>query len=99
MKNTKTSSSALAVEHSEEAERSEAGPTAVGVGHPNPEVVAKAKRRIFTGEYKQRVLAQADKAKDDSKPTEESDNGSYEVHSRKKGNSKKDVDGSKARGK
>ena len=63
MKNTKTYSSALAVERSGKAERSEAGPTAVGIGHPNPEVVAKAKRRIFTGEYKQRVLAEADKAK------------------------------------
>jgi transposase-like protein len=28
--------------------------------------VARAKRRIFTGEYKQRVLAQADKAKEES---------------------------------
>ena len=49
-----------------EAERSEAGPTAVGIGRPNPEVVARAKRRIFTGEYKQRVLAEADKAKEES---------------------------------
>src|SRR5260370_33325876 len=61
MKNTKTYSSALAVERSGEAERSEAGPTAVGVDCPNPEVVARAKRRIFTGEYKQRVLLEADK--------------------------------------
>ena len=30
---------------------------------PNPEVVARAKRRRFTGEYKQRVLMQADAAK------------------------------------
>src|SRR5664279_1588791 len=66
MKNTKTYSSALAIEHSDEAERSEAGPTAVGTGHPNPEVVARAKRRIFTGEYKRRVLAEADKAKGES---------------------------------
>ena len=65
MKNTKTYSSALAVERSSEAERSEAAPTAVGIGRPNPEVVARAKRRIFTGEYKQRVLAEADKAKDE----------------------------------
>ncbi len=64
MKNTKTYSSALAVERSGESERSEAGPTAVGVDRPNPEVVARAKRRIFTGEYKQRVLAEADKAKE-----------------------------------
>jgi transposase len=66
MKNTKTYSSALGVERGGQAERSEAGPTAVGVGHPNPEVVAKAKRRIFTGEYKQRVLEEADKAKEES---------------------------------
>jgi transposase-like protein len=56
MKNTKTYSSALAVESSGEA---------VGIGRPNPEVVARAKRRIFTGEYKQRVLAEADKAKEE----------------------------------
>ena len=66
MKNTKIYSSAPDAERSGRAERSEAGPTAVGFGHPNPEVVAKAKRRIFTGEYKQRVLAEADKAKDES---------------------------------
>ena len=30
---------------------------------PNPEVVAIAKRRIFTAEYKQRILAEADQAK------------------------------------
>ena len=66
MKNTKTYSSALAVERTGEAERSEAGPTAVGAGHPNPEVVARAKRRIFTGEYKQRILAEADKAKEEA---------------------------------
>ena len=34
-------------------------PNAVGIGRPNPEVVAKAKRRIFTGEYKLRVLEEA----------------------------------------
>ena len=66
MKNTKTYSSALAVERSGESEGGEAGPTAVGVDRPNPEVVARAKRRIFTGEYKQRVLAEADKAKEES---------------------------------
>jgi transposase len=66
MKNTKIYSSALAVERSGQAERSESGPTAVGIGHPNPEVVAKPKRRIFTGEYKQRVLEEADKAKEKS---------------------------------
>ena len=31
--------------------------------HPDPEVVAQAKRRRFTGEYKQRILAEADQAK------------------------------------
>jgi transposase len=30
---------------------------------PNPEVVARAKRRWFTGEYKQKVLTQTDAAK------------------------------------
>jgi transposase-like protein len=30
--------------------------------HPNPEVVARAKRRRFTGEYKQKVLIQTDAA-------------------------------------
>ena len=70
MKNTKTSSSALAAERNE-AERSEAEPSGVGAGQggagrPNPEVVARARRRIFTAEYKQRVLAEADKAKEES---------------------------------
>src|ERR1700687_757715 len=31
--------------------------------HPDPEVVAQAKRRRFTAEYKQRILAEADRAK------------------------------------
>ncbi len=30
---------------------------------PNPEVVARAKRRTYTGEYKQQVLAEADAAR------------------------------------
>lgn len=30
---------------------------------PDPEVVAQAKRRRFTAEYKQRILAEADRAK------------------------------------
>ena len=67
MKNTKTSSPALSVERSE-AERSEdeRGATAGGqvTDRPNPEVVASAKRRSFTAEYKQRILAEADRAKD-----------------------------------
>ena len=65
MKNTKAFSAALPAERGE-AERSEAAPAAVGAERPNPEVVARAKRRIFTGEYKQRVLAEADKAKEES---------------------------------
>lgn len=70
MKNTKSYSPALAAVRSE-SERSEDEPTAVGTdpggaGRPNPEVVARAKRRIFTGDYKQRVLAEADKAKEES---------------------------------
>src|ERR1035438_7096352 len=56
-----------------EAERSEAersgaaGKTVADSGafpRPDPQVVAKAKRRIFTAEYKQRILAEADKAKE-----------------------------------
>src|SRR5271154_4693552 len=31
--------------------------------HPNPEVVAQAKRRHFTAEYKQRIMTEADQAK------------------------------------
>jgi transposase len=31
--------------------------------HPNPEVVAQAKRRRFTAEYKRHILDEADKAK------------------------------------
>jgi transposase-like protein len=34
-----------------------------GVPRPNPEIVARAKRRRFTAEYKLTVLAQADAAK------------------------------------
>jgi len=30
---------------------------------PNPEVLARAKRRTYTGEYKQKVLAEADAAR------------------------------------
>src|SRR5664279_4328800 len=67
MKKTKISSPALSAERSE-AERSEdeRGATAGGqvTDRPNPEVVASAKRRSFTAEYKQRILAEADRAKD-----------------------------------
>jgi transposase len=31
---------------------------------PNPEVLARAKRRTYTGEYKQKVLAEADAARE-----------------------------------
>jgi transposase len=36
---------------------------AVPMSHPSPEVPAQAKRRRFTAEYKQRILAAADQAK------------------------------------
>jgi transposase-like protein len=49
-----------------EADRSAAGKTAAPEPptppRPNPEVVADAKRRAFTAEYKQRILAGADAA-------------------------------------
>src|SRR5450432_432261 len=48
-----------------EAERSGAVANvgAESTARPNPEVVAKAKRRRFTGSYKQRILVEADAAK------------------------------------
>jgi transposase len=53
-----------------EPERSESDRSATGSkagpepnGHPDPEVVAQAKRRTFTADYKQRILAEADQAK------------------------------------
>ena len=49
-----------------EAERSEAdrsGASGKNGGPPNPEVVPDAKRRRFTTEYKLRILAEADAAK------------------------------------
>src|SRR5229473_4660829 len=64
MKNTKTDLPVLSAIDGTKAERSEAA--GVIAGHPDPEVVARAKGRIFTGEYKQRVLAEADKAKGES---------------------------------
>jgi transposase len=36
---------------------------AAAKSRPDPEVVAQAKRRRFTAEYKQRILAEADRAK------------------------------------
>jgi len=49
-----------------EPERSEGDRSATNgntVAHPDPEVAAQAKRRRFTAEYKQRILAAADHAK------------------------------------
>ena len=62
-------SSALPGAGRSEAERSEtersaapgkAGADAEAVARPDPEVVAKAKRRRFTAKYKQQILAKAD---------------------------------------
>ena len=64
MKNTKTDLPVRSSIDGTKAERSEAA--GVIAEHPDPEVVARAKRRIFTGEYKQRVLAEADRAKGES---------------------------------
>ncbi len=64
------SSAVLTTARRSEVERSEAeqSGTVVNVGtqssaRPNPEVVAKAKRRRFTGEYKKRILVEADTAR------------------------------------
>jgi transposase len=49
-----------------EPERSEGDRTATGgntTAHADPEVVAQAKRRRFTAEYKQQILSAADQAK------------------------------------
>jgi len=49
-----------------EPERSEGDRSTTGgntTAHPDPEVVAQAKRRRFTAEYKQRILAAVDQAK------------------------------------
>ena len=53
-----------------EPERSESDRSATGgksgaipKTHPDPEVVAQAKRRRFTAEYKQRILKEAEQAK------------------------------------
>jgi len=40
----------------------EAGAAATSASRPDPEVVAKAKRRTFTAEYKQRILQEVDSA-------------------------------------
>lgn len=66
------SSSGVALAERREAERSEADRSGAGAtpdaraagspARPDPEVVADAKRRTFTAEYKLRVLAAADAA-------------------------------------
>jgi transposase len=65
------SSGGSAVAERSEGERSEpkrsgataeAGATLASTSCPDPEVVAKAKRRTFTAEYKQRILQEADSA-------------------------------------
>jgi transposase len=65
------SSRALAGAERSEGERSEpqrsaaaakAGADSVTRARPDPEVVAKAKRRTYTAEYKQRILAEAEAA-------------------------------------
>jgi len=43
-------------------ERQPTGAVPTSASHPDPEVVAKAKRRTFTAEYKQRILQEADSA-------------------------------------
>jgi transposase-like protein len=56
-----------------EPERSESDRSATGSkagpepdAHPDPEVVAQAKRRTFPADYKQRILLEADRAKGSS---------------------------------
>ncbi len=71
MKNNGISSASptvLTTAERREAERSEAdrsaavGKTVVAAPPPDPEVVATAKRRTFTADYKQRILTEADAA-------------------------------------
>lgn len=74
MNNNKFSASSQAVASSvgrsvperSEGERRTADDATAGAGkppQPDPEVVAQAKRRRFTADYKQRILAAADQAK------------------------------------
>jgi transposase-like protein len=70
MNNPKVSAifpAALASVGRREPERSEGDRSATdanaGATHPDPEVVAQAKRRRFTADYKQSILTQADQAK------------------------------------
>ena len=71
-KKTAPPSAALPAAERSETERSEverngaAGKAAAipqAVPHPDPEVVAKPRRRTFTAEYKQRILDEADAAR------------------------------------
>lgn len=74
MNNNKVSASSLPVvlpsagwrepERSESDRSATEGKTSAAKSHPDPEVVAQAKRRRFTAEYKQRILAAVDQAKD-----------------------------------
>ncbi len=51
-------------ERSEDDRSATGGNTAIpSRPHPDPEVVAQAKRRRFTAEYKQRILTEADRAR------------------------------------
>src|SRR6202795_4908462 len=59
MQNSVRSSSSSAVAT---AQRSEAAINAEVAARPDPEVVARAKRRRFTGKYKQEILSKADAA-------------------------------------
>lgn len=71
-KKTAPSPAALPAAEGSETERSEvernaaagkAGAIPQAGPHPNPEVVAKPRRRTFTAEYKQRILDEADAAR------------------------------------
>jgi len=71
-KKTAPPPAALPAAERSETERSEverngaagkAGAVPEAAPHPNPEVVAKPRRRAFTAEYKQRILQEADAAR------------------------------------
>jgi transposase-like protein len=66
MKNTKMIPVALPTTRSAPEQSEGVAGGDLGVGRPNPEVVARPKRRRFDAEYKQRVLAEADKAREES---------------------------------
>jgi transposase len=50
-------------ERSETDRRAVDGKAGAAQSYPDPEVVAQAKRRTFTADYKQRILLEADRAK------------------------------------